>query len=200
MKRRLLLLANLGAFVLTGAQRGDDSVRNHIISVHTVERGVMPIFAAATGKLISRQPARALLTFDKSDGKCEAGRPARLVVGENPRVVPGKVIGATAAGDCEVEFLEALAEETVIGVKVRALIVSRELKDVVFFARPADSRPNSTARIFVVEDASHARRVTVRYGEVSGPLIQVLDGLTPGDKVIVTDMSKWVHLPSVRLE
>ncbi len=200
VKRKLLLLASLGAFVLSGAQSGDDVVRKDTISVHTIERGAMPIFASATGKLISQQPARAVLAFDKTDGKCEDGRPARVVVGENPRAVSGKVIGGRAAGYCEVELLDPLPEGAVIGVKVGALIVSRELKDVVFFGRPAGSRPNSTATIFVVEDASHARRATVRYGEMSGPLIQVLDGLMPGDKVIVTDMSQWAHLSRVRLE
>ena len=75
-----------------------------------------------------------------------------------------------------------------------------ELKDVIFFGRPATSRPNSTDILFVLEGASRARRVPVRYGAMSGPLIQVLEGLAPGDKVIVTDMSKWADLPSVRLE
>ena len=49
-----------------------------------------------------------------------------------------------------------------------------EMKDVVFFGRPAGSRPNSTATIFVLEGNSHARRVTVQYGAMSGSLIQVL--------------------------
>jgi hypothetical protein len=201
MKRKLVLLAGLGAFVSAGAQSGDDVVRKDTISIHTIERGAMPIFASATGKLTSQQPARAVLTFDKNDGKCEEGRPARLDVGEYPTAMSGKVIGGTAAaGHCEVEFLDALPDGAVIGVKVGALVVSRELKDVVFFGRPAGSKPNSTATIFVIEGTSHARRVTVRYGEMSGPLIQVLGGLTPGDKVIVTDMSKWAHLSRVRLE
>jgi hypothetical protein len=35
---------------------------------------------------------------------------------------------------------------------------------------------------------------------MSGPLIQVLHGLKPGDKVIVTDMSKWADIARVRIE
>ena len=75
-----------------------------------------------------------------------------------------------------------------------------EMKDIVFFGRPAISKPNSTATLFVLEGNSHARRVTVRYGVISGPLIQVLDGLVPGERVIVTDMSKWADVARVRLE
>jgi hypothetical protein len=88
----------------------------------------------------------------------------------------------------------------VTGRKVGGLIVTDELKDVVFLGRPATSRPNSTATIFVVEGASQARRVTVQYGVMSGPLIQVLDGLAPGDKVIVTDLPRLADLPRIRLE
>jgi len=104
------------------------------------------------------------------------------------------------AGNCEVEFANTLPQGAVTGVKVGGLIAADEMKDVVFFGRPAGSRPNSTATIFVLEGNSHARRVTVQYGAISGPLIQVLHGLAPGDKVIVTDMSKWADIARVRLE
>ncbi len=160
----------------------------------------MSVVASASGTLTSLQPRRAVLTFDNGQGKCEAGRGARLVVGEDPRSLAGKVITRTDAGNCEVEFADALPEGAVTGRKVGGLIVTDEMKDVVFFGRPAGSRPNSTATIFVLESSEHARRVTVHYGAMSGPLIQVLDGLAPSDRVIVTDMSKWADLARIRLE
>ena len=159
----------------------------------------MPIFVSANGTLTSLQPQRAVLNFD-NQGRCEAGHGARLVVGENPRSLAGKVVGPTDTGNCEVEFADSLPQGTVAGVKVGGLIAADEMKDVVFVGRPAGSRPNSTAAIFVLEGTSHARRVTVQYGAMSGPLIQVLHGLAPGDKVIVTDMSKWADIARVRLE
>ncbi|MBV9224239.1 MAG: hypothetical protein JOY85_09435 [Acidobacteriaceae bacterium] len=92
-----------------------------------------------------------------------------------------------------------MAQGTVL--KVGALIEAAELKNVVFFGRPADSSANSVATLFVIEpDSSFARRVTVRYGKISGPLIQVVEGLAPGDRVIVTDMSKWASYPRVRIQ
>jgi hypothetical protein len=45
-----------------------------------------------------------------------------------------------------------------------------------------------------------AYRRTVRYGMLSGPLIQVVSGLDPGDRVIVTDMSQWEKAERVKLE
>jgi hypothetical protein len=125
---------------------------------------------------------------------------ARLVVATNSKPLAGRVLNRTESGECEVELLEKLPEATAVGIEVKGLIVSGELPDVVFFGRPADSKANSTSTIFVLDGSSSAHRVTVRYGVMSGPLIQVLEGLTPGDRVIVTDMSKWAGLPRVRLE
>ncbi|WP_321473128.1 hypothetical protein [uncultured Paludibaculum sp.] len=201
MNKNLLIFAcTLLSVTDLRAQTRDAVVKMDEVSIHTVQRGSMPILASASGTLTSLQPQRAVLTFDNGQGKCEVGRGARLVIGENPRPLTGKVVGRTDAGNCEVEVAEALPQGAVTGGKVGGLIVTDEMKDVVFFGRPADSRPNSTAIIFVLEDTSHARRVTVRYGAMSGPLIQVLHGLAPGDKVIVTDMSKWADIPRVQLQ
>ncbi len=55
--------------------------------------------------------------------------------------------------------------------------------------------------MFVLEPgSSFARCVTVRHGKTSGPIIQVREGLGPGDRVIVTDMSKSATYPRVRIE
>jgi hypothetical protein len=201
MNKGLLILAGMFCSVAElGAQGADAGVKRDELSIHTVERGSMPILATASGKLTSLQPGRAVLTFDNGQEKCEAGHGARLVVGENPRSLAGKVIRTTGGAGCEVEFADALPRGAVTGDKVAGLIVTHELKDVVFFGRPAGSRPNSTDIIFVLDDASHARRVTVQYGAMSGALIQVLHGLAPGDKVIVTGMSKWADSPRIRIE
>ena len=198
MKRNLLLLS-WAAASYASAQVAADAVKKDGISVHTVERGSMSIFAPASGTLTSAQPARAILHFDGDERNCEEGRSARLVVGDNSRPLAGRVARRMDTGDCEVEFVEKLPEAAVAGIKIGGLIVSREMRDVVFFGRPADSKANSTSTIFVLDGSSSARRVTVRYGAMSGPLIQVLDGLAPGDKVIVTDMSKYSHLARVKL-
>ena len=201
MNKSLLIFA-CALFSVTDlrAQGRDAVVKKNEVSIHTVQRGSMPIFASASGTLASLQPERAVLTFDNDQGKCETGRGTLLAIGENPRSLKGKVVGRTDAGTCEVELAESLPQGAVTGGKVGGLIVTDEMKDVVFFGRPAGSRPNSTSTIFVLEGVSHARSVTVQYGALSGPLIPVLHGLAPGDKVIVTDMSKWADVPRVRLE
>lgn len=206
MNKTITLFACISCFIPSlRSQDREPVVKRETVSIHTVEHGSMSIFASASGSLTSLQPRRAVLTFENNQGRCESGRAARLVVAENPRAFAGKVVrrqeGVSEVEKCEVEFVDAPPEGAVVGSKVGALIEVDKMKNVVFFGRPAGSLPNSTGTIFVLEEeTSSARRVTVRYGVRSGPLIQVLDGLAPGDKVIVTDMSKWADAPRIRLE
>ena len=123
----------------------------------------------------------------------------------SPRALAGKVVKrleeGSAAGACEIELSDPVPGGTPAGIKVGALVQAGELKNVVFFGRPADSSANSEAMVFVVEPGStFAHRVSVRYGAISGPLVQVTEGLAAGDYVIVTDMSKWVGYPRVRIQ
>jgi hypothetical protein len=186
------------------SQERDDVVKRETISVHVVERGSMAIFGSASGSLTSLQPALAVVTFEKNQGKCEPGRSAKLVVADNARPLAGNVVRrvqGNSAGQCEVAFADALPKGAVVGSKVKALAVIDELKDVIFLGRPASATANSTATIYVLDEHTpFARRVNVRYGVRSGPLIQVLDGLAPGDQVIVTGISKLTNAQRVRIE
>lgn len=173
------------------------------VSVHTVERGNMPLRAGATGSVVSLQPPRALVTLsERGAAPCQAGQivSAQLSQPDSPRPISGKVINASG-GKCEVEFSQPLPASTRVGQELDALLVVSELRDVLYFARPGDAKANSEAFVFVVEPGDgFARRAAVRYGELSGPMIQIVSGLSPGDRVIVTDMSKWVTNTRIRLQ
>jgi HlyD family secretion protein len=135
---------------------------------------------------------------------CELGQKASIQI-DPPAVITGKIVRVTQTQNgsnqsCEIGLSGPLPGSA-LGRQVGALIEVGELKNVVFFERPADSSPNSEAPIFVIEPGDHfARRVVIHYGQIPGPLIQVVDGLSPGDRVIVTDMSKWSTRPRVRLQ
>src|SRR4051812_30017648 len=100
-KNLLIVTCILFSIPEVRAQSRDGVMKKDEVSIHTVERGSMPIVVSASGTLSSLQPRRAVLKFD-NEGKCEAGHGARLVVGENPRSLSGKVVGRTDTGNCEV--------------------------------------------------------------------------------------------------
>ena len=75
-----------------------------------------------------------------------------------------------------------------------------ELKDVVIVGRPAFGQENSTVSIFKVQPNGEAVSTKVKLGRASVNQIQVLDGLKPGDQVILSDMSQYDSFDRVQLK
>jgi HlyD family secretion protein len=75
-----------------------------------------------------------------------------------------------------------------------------ELKDVVIVGRPAFGQENSTVSIFKVLPSGEAVSTKVKLGRASVNQIQVLDGLKPGDQVILSDMSQYDAFDRVQLK
>ena len=67
----------------------------------------------------------------------------------------------------------------------------------VTIARPANTQPDSETTVFRMSDEDSAVRVPVKLGKASVDRIVILDGLAPGDRIIVSDMSQ--HLRADRL-
>jgi HlyD family secretion protein len=189
------------AFAIAFAQ--EPAVPKDSVSIHLVELGNMPLVESAEGSVTSLDPPRVVVNFaGTAAGRCQPGSSARVVL-DSPRPIPGKVLQRSAegaAGGCEIELAGPLPAGIGIGARAGSLVEAGLVKDTMFFGRPAGSQADSTAVLFVLEPgASGARRVTVRYGKMSGPLIQILRGLAPGDRVIVTDMSKYAGFARVAL-
>jgi HlyD family secretion protein len=47
---------------------------------------------------------------------------------------------------------------------------------------------------------THAARVKVRFGASSVNSIEIVEGLQPGDRVILSDMAKYEGIERIRLE
>jgi len=75
------------------------------------------------------------------------------------------------------------------------------LKDVLYVGRPAFGQEKSLVGLFRVnEDGDEAVRVKVKLGKSSVNTVEVVEGLRPGDKVILSDMSAWDAYDRVRLK
>jgi HlyD family secretion protein len=75
------------------------------------------------------------------------------------------------------------------------------LADVLYVGRPAFGQEKSQVGLFRVnEDGDEATRVKVKLGKSSVNTVEILEGLKPGDKVILSDMSAWDAYDRVRLK
>ena len=110
-------------------------------------------------------------------------------------IIPGKVtrIDPTATGGTvgvDISLEGALPPGARPDLSVDGTITLERLPDVIKVGRPAFGQENSTVMLFKLDPTSgEANRVQVKLGRSSVNEIEVLEGLQPGDQVILSDMS-----------
>jgi multidrug resistance efflux pump len=120
-------------------------------------------------------------------------------------VVPGKVMRIDPAVQNGTVAVEVALEGPLPpgarpDLSIDGTIEVERLDDVLFVGRPAYGQAESTIGLFKLEPGGKsAARVTVRLGRSSVSTIEVVDGLQPGDVVILSDMSQWDSYDRVRL-
>jgi len=85
-------------------------------------------------------------------------------------------------------------------LSVEGIIEIERLTDVVYMGRPAFGQPNSTVGMFRIEkDGKTAVRVAVKLGRSSVNTIEVVEGLKPGDRVILSDTTSYDSYDRIEL-
>jgi HlyD family secretion protein len=85
-------------------------------------------------------------------------------------------------------------------LSVDGTIEIERLDDVIYVGRPAFGQEKSTVGLFkLANDGKEAVRVQVKLGRSSVNTIEIMEGLQPGDQVILSDMSAWDAFDRVRL-
>lgn len=180
----------------------DAEVPRDTIWVDTVKYGDFPIMIRALGSITT--PSTAELKVAASQANLvQIGQSASVelrhgitMAGKVTRIDSNEVNGTvTVAVEVQAPVPEFAAQP------VDGIIRIRTLHDVVFVGRPVLSQPDSEGTLFKVEsDGSHAKRVKVRFGASSYNTVQIIEGLQPGDHVILSDMSKYDGYDRVHLK
>ncbi len=86
-------------------------------------------------------------------------------------------------------------------LSVDGTIELERLDDVLYVGRPAFGQPESLVGLFkLTADGKEAERTQVRLGRSSVNTIEIVEGLSVGDRVILSDMSNWDAYDRVRLD
>jgi HlyD family secretion protein len=121
-----------------------------------------------------------------------------LVAGKVSRVDPS-VQNGTVTVDVSLEG--ELPKGARPDLSVDGTIELERLADVIFVGRPAFGQEKAQITLFRLNAAGdEAERVKVRLGKSSVNTVEILEGLKPGDKVILSDMSAWDAFDRVRLK
>ncbi|HKT79898.1 MAG TPA: HlyD family efflux transporter periplasmic adaptor subunit [Vicinamibacterales bacterium] len=85
-------------------------------------------------------------------------------------------------------------------LSVDGTVQLERLDNIVFVGRPAFGQENSTVTIFKVGPTGEAVATKVKLGRASVNTIEVIEGLNPGDQVILSDMSQYDAFDRVQLK
>ena len=121
-----------------------------------------------------------------------------LVVGHVTRKDPSAQGGSVTV---DVALDGALPPGAVPDLSVDGTVVIEKLTNVMFSGRPAMSAGSGSTSLFkLVDGGKFAVRVPVQLGRSSVNVIEVVNGLAVGDKIIVSDMSQYANVARVRIK
>jgi HlyD family secretion protein len=120
-------------------------------------------------------------------------------------IVPGHVtridasiVNGTRTVDCKLDG--PLPTGAVPDLSVDGTVEVMRLADVVYMQRPVMGQANSSVSLFKVDtDGKEATRTVVRLGHASVNNTEILEGLKPGDQVILSEMSGQDQNSRIRL-
>src|SRR5262249_48922334 len=133
------------------------------------------------------------------------GQEASIDTGQQP-ILMGKVtrVGSSTLNGVvtvDIQLNAELPQGLKPGLKVDGIILIERLSNVTYVGRPVFGTANGEASLFKIDsDGMHATSVKVRFGHVSVNTIEVLEGLQPGDRVILSDMSANAGQSRIRLQ
>jgi len=120
-----------------------------------------------------------------------------IVAGQVARIDPSVQNGTVTV---DVTFTDPLPKGARPDLSVDGTIELERLDDVVYVSRPAFGQERSTVGIFKLDaSGSYATRTQVQLGRSSVNTIEIVGGLQPGDRVILSDMSQWDANDRIRL-
>lgn len=121
-----------------------------------------------------------------------------LIAGQVSRIDPSVQNGTVTV---DVTLTSELPRGARPDLSVDGTIELERLPDVINVGRPAFGQENSNVTVFKLEpDGTYADRVPVQLGRSSVNKIEITQGLQPGDRIILSDMSQWDTADRVKLK
>jgi len=129
-----------------------------------------------------------LATIDTRNGVIE-GHVARI----DPSVQNGTVT-------VDIRLTGELPKGARPALSVDGTIELERLENIIYVGRPASGQERSSVGLFkLADDGVHAQRIPVQLGRSSVNTIEIIGGLQPGDRVILSDMSQWDSAERIKL-
>ena len=176
-----------------------------IVQSVAVQEGAEVSAGANLARVVRPGALRAELNVSETEArdiqvgqKVEIDTRVGLVTGRVERVDPAVVHNTVLV---DVELLGAPPGGARADLSVDGTIEIDSLPNVLYMPRTVAARDGATLRLFRVDpDGRHARRVAVKLGRTSSTNVEILQGLAPADRVILSDMTAYDRNDVIRLQ
>ena len=201
----LLVICLLTAVHWARAQRqagAEAKISRDAIWVDTVKFGEFPVMVRGLGAITGPDTAELHVPSPMGD-LVQIGQPASVELdhGITASATVARIESKTGNETVPVFIRFEAPLKQPVGHAVDGTIRIKLVKDAIYVGRPAAPMTATEAWLFKLDpDRKSATRVKVRFGAVSATGLQVLDGLQPGDRVILSDTTKYDGYMRLRLE
>lgn len=176
-----------------------------VLQKQTVEEGMQVTIGQNLSQVADPSRLKAVVRIAEINAKdLSIGLPSVIdtrngkVRGRISRVDPNVENGTVAV---DIQILDPLPDGARPDLTIEGTVEFERLPSVVKLKRPASSRPDAKMTIFKLLPGSDlALRVPVIYGKSSVSQIEILEGLAPGDRVVLNDMSDWDDHDKIRIK
>jgi len=176
----------------------------------TVEEGQRVAAGTPLGKIAQPRHLKAELKIAETqvrdivigqpvviDTRLAGGGSSGLIEGHVSRIDPSILNGTVTV---DVALKGAVPAAARPDLSVDGTIQLEKLDDVVFVGRPVFGQQDATVQLFKLEpDGKYANKVKVTFGRSSVNTIEVKEGLSVGDRVILSDMSSYDSYDRIKL-
>src|ERR1051325_161162 len=177
---------------------------NGVLQQMVVEVGQQVTPGTNLARVAEPQHRKAELKMPETQTKdIVLGQPASIdtrngvIPGHVMRIDPAAIQGTVTV---DVALDGELPQGARPALSVDGTIELENLSDVVYVGRPAFGQSQSTVGMFKLEEGGKsAVRVQVKLGRSSVNTVEIIEGLQPGDQVILSDTSAWDNYNRIRL-
>ena len=168
--------------------------RAGVVQQVSVEAGQRVASGAILARIAAPEPLKAVIQVAESQAaqivagqKVDVDTHNGVVSGLVSRIDPAVRNGSVTI---DVSLPRSLPAGSRPDLSINATITIAEIENALFVGRPVQADANGVVSLFRVEQGS-ATRTKVRVGRASYNAIEILDGLAPGDQVILSDTSAF---------
>ncbi|HYK89148.1 MAG TPA: M56 family metallopeptidase [Acidobacteriota bacterium] len=214
-----LLLAGLGTVAIGGA--GEPQARPATPAVPaatgqhpTVDRNEIWVDTVRQGDMVREVRALGVITSSSTvelrvpevqSKELKPGQRVSILARGGKDATMGRVVRvrpiAQGENTIDVQIEGALPTSARTGGQVDGTIRLETIQNVVFVGRPVKGLANSEGTLFRIEaGGTQAVRVRVKFGRASVNALEIVSGLSPGDKVILSDTTAFIDSDRINLK